>query len=274
MIEKLVFPRTDVGGIEVSRMLCGSNTFFGFSHFTHARDEWLKNHFSVPRIAEVLEKCAEFGIDGTVSGPQPKLYEAMQAVEKAKGAHFKWFCTPNAETLDGLKEGIDWCADHGVEFCMPHCGWTDVRIVRAENRIVDLPEVCEYIRKKGMVPGISTHKPEAMRVCDIAGYDVQCYIQPLNPTGFLCAVETDWQARLIREAKKPVLVIKPLAAGRVEPHVAFPFVYRNIKPADTVAVGFLSALEVEEDVRIAIQELEGIDAGLKLTQSRSKKIVL
>lgn len=274
MAEKLVFPRTSVGGIEVSRMLCGSNPFFGFSHFTHARDEWLKGYFSVARIVEVMEKCSEFGIDGTVSGTKPRLHEAIQTVEKTKGVHFKWFCTPTGETLEELKEGIDWCADHGVEFCMPHPSWTDLRVLRAENRIVDLPEVCEHVRKKGMVPGVSTHRPETIRVCDIAGYDVEVYIQPLNSLGFLCSLETDWVARIIREAKHPVLVTKPLAAGRLQPHVGLPFVYRNVKPADTVAVGFLSPGEVEEDVRIAMQELSGIDAQLKMTESRSKRVVL
>ena len=56
-------PMTSIGGIEVSRIVCGSNTFFGYSHFSGARDRWLKRHFDTPKIVEVLAKCAFIGLD-------------------------------------------------------------------------------------------------------------------------------------------------------------------------------------------------------------------
>ena len=263
-------PMTSIGGIEVSRIVCGSNTFFGFSHFSGARDRWLKRHFDVPKIVEVLAKCAEFGVNCVLSGPEPRMHEAMQELERQTGHHMIWMCTPGAGDST-VEDGVRWCADHGAEMCLPHTSWTDIRLNTAKNRIEDLEPVLEQIRSLGMVPGLSTHRPEVIVVGDSAGYDVETYIQPFNVAGFLCPVETDWVARIIRNTPKPVVCIKPLAAGRVMPEPGLGFVFRNNKPIDTVAIGFLSPEEAEEDIRIALAIMEHEQPQMELTYSRSKR---
>ena len=35
--------------------------------------------------------------------------------------------------------------------------------------------------------------------------------------GFLMQIEVDWMQRMIRNAKKPVMTIKPMAAGQAPP---------------------------------------------------------
>ena len=75
-------PMTSIGGVEVSRVICGSNTFFGYSHFSAARDAWLKRDFDIPKIVEVMAKCAEFGVNCVLSGPDPRMYRAIQELER------------------------------------------------------------------------------------------------------------------------------------------------------------------------------------------------
>ena len=56
------------------------------------------------------------------------------------------------------------------------------------------------------------------------------------------------------------------------PPTGIPFVYRYCKPIDTVCIGMLNSLEVEEDVRIAVASMSGSEPGEPpLTYSRSKK---
>ena len=64
-----------------------------------------------------------------------------------------------------------------------------------------------------MIPGLSTHMPESV-IYDRNGLDVETYIQMYNAAGFMMQVEVDWVMRIIRDAKKPVMTIKPMAAGR------------------------------------------------------------
>ena len=65
------FPMTELGGNAVSRLTIGTNTFHGFSHFSHARSEWLKRHFTPERTYEVLELCAKEGLNLTVAATRP-----------------------------------------------------------------------------------------------------------------------------------------------------------------------------------------------------------
>lgn len=264
------FPMTEIGGINISRMTIGSNTFGGYSHFTSSKDRWLRRYFTVERVVEVLEYCTSQGLNAICSGLEDKIYESLQRQEEKTGRHINWFCTPGGADLAELHEGIEKAAKWGAEFCMPHTSWTDARIVVAQNKILDYDEAAKHIRDLGMRPGLSTHRPEAITVGDSAGHDVEVYIQPYNSIGFLCSVETDWVGAVIRGTSKPVLSIKPLGANRVMPITGLSFVYHTIKPIDTVCIGMLSVEEAEEDIKIARDLLAGIEAETELQYTRSK----
>ena len=264
---------TNIGGIEVSRLMIGSNSFHGFSHFSAARDNWLKKHFTPERILEVMCFCANEGLNVTIAGLNKKYVEIHQQVEKETGVHINYIATPGGNSLAELKLAIDEAADLGCEFCWPHTSWTDARVLVAENRIHEGPEALEYIIKKGMIPGWSTHRPETVAISDSANYPVAGYVQIFNSIGFLCAIETDWQRNVIRNAAKPVVSIKPLGAGRIMPPTGFQYVYSNIKPVDTVAIGLLSVEEAREDIEIARQCIEDTCGGpeVELQYTRSKE---
>jgi len=267
----MALPMTNIGGLEISRLVCGSNTFGGFSHFSAARDKWLRRYFTVERITEVLARCAEHGINAVVSGINPPLDEALKELDKAHGFHMNWVCTPGGPDLKTCLEGIQWCADHHVEICMPHPSYTDPNLHVEEGRIVGAEEICARTRELGMIPGFSTHRPETVTVGDRAGYDIETYIQIYNSIGFLCAVETDWECSVINGTQKPIICIKPLGAGRIMPPTGFLFVYNTIKPIDTVACGFTSSEEVDEDVAIVQQILAGQQVDVELQETRSKQ---
>ena len=153
---------------------------------------------------------------------------------------------------------------------MPHMSYTDNNLVVDEGVIRGVEPLLARIRSLGMLPGLSTHCPETITVSDAAGYDVETYIQPLNSIGFLCQVETDWCANVIRGAKHPCVCIKPLGAGRVMPPTGLAFAYENCKPNDTVVIGMLSIQEAEEDIEIARACIEQREAQIALQVTRSK----
>ena len=83
-----------------------------------------------------------------------------------------------------------------------------------KKAIPRLPDYLAMIRDEGLVPGLSCHMPELVTYSDMNGYDVETYIQIFNCMGFLMQVEVEQVAAIIRNAKKPVMTIKPFAAGR------------------------------------------------------------
>ena len=266
-------PKTKIGDIEISRMIIGSNTFHGFSHFSHAKDNWLKQYFTHDKKYELIEACANLGMNAVLSGTNDEFYEILQEIERNTGHHIVWICTPGGRVAKDLEPGIKWCADHGVEICMPHQMFTDNNMIPAQNRIEGAEEVLALIRSQGMNTGWSTHRPEAIVVSDAAGYDIDAYIQPYNSIGFLCSVETDWVGQVIRRTPKPVICIKPLGAGRIMPPTGLGFVYNSIKPIDTVCIGMMGPQEAEEDARIALSIMEKIEAGVQLQYTRSKQVL-
>ena len=270
------FPTTRIDRLELSRMLIGTNTFFGYSHFSHAKDVWLKQYFTPERIYEVIEACAKQGLNGIVSGAGTRfntgLKPLLDEVERSTGVHVVWIGTPGGSTLEELLEEIRAAADRGVEICMPHQMYTDNMLVPSEERLIGYEEAAQLIRDLGMVPGLSTHRPATITTCDKAGYDVAAYIQPYNAIGFLCPLETDWVERVINGTDKPVIVIKPLGAGRVMPPTGLNFCYSSIKATDTVCVGMLSVEEAEEDINLARSIIAGVEARRDYTYSRSKQV--
>jgi hypothetical protein len=247
----MTFPTTFVEHLEISRLMVGTNWFLGYSHQSAAKSRWIKEYMDLDRIVEVMCVFAREGINSVMGPLTPALQEAIRRVEAETGVHMIWACTPSGEHIDDLLPNIEKAAEMGAEICMPHQHWTDGNLVANEKRLIGLEKATERIRALGMIPGLSTHRPETIRVCDDAGYDVATYIQIYNPIGFLCQVETDWIAKVINGTTKPVMCIKPLAAGRVLPTTGLSFVYHSIKPTDIVCIGTMSTYEAEDDIRIA-----------------------
>ena len=61
---------------------------------------------------------------------------------------------------------------------------------------------------------------------------------------------------IIWNAKKPVMTIKSMAAGRCTPFVGITFNYATLRPCDMVTLGAFSPDEVHEDVEIALAAIE------------------
>jgi hypothetical protein len=137
------------------------------------------------------------------------------------------------------------------------------------NRDIDV--YTKLIRERGMIPGLSTHMPEAVIYADKQNADIETYIQLYNATGFLLQVETDWIMQVIRNAKKPVMTIKPLAAGKLLPPVGLAFVWSTIRDCDMVTIGTTTADEARECIEISLALLEKRIPDVELQKTRSKK---
>jgi hypothetical protein len=136
--------------------------------------------------------------------------------------------------------------------------------------IRDMNKYSEMIRERDMIPGLSTHMPETVRIADRTDADVETYIQIYNATGFLMQVEADWVMRVIREAKRPVMTIKPLAAGQLLPVVGLAFVWNTIRDQDMVTSGTTTPDEAREGIELSLDLLNRRLPDHELHVSRSK----
>jgi len=272
-----VFPRTMVGGVSLPRLLAGTNWFLGYSHTSLAKDKFIKDLQTRERIAAILGVFLEYGID-TVMGPLSQhLEEAVCEAEQQSGQRIVRVYTPafdiapNAAPKDGAEAAFDQCARYNATFCMPHQCVTDALIDRRDGTIRDLDLYTRMIRERGMIPGLSTHMPEAIVYADAMGADVETYIQIYNAAGFLMQVEADWVMRIINQAQKPVMTIKPLAAGKLLPVVGLAFVWNTIRDQDMVTVGTTTPDEAREVIELSLDLLTRRIPENQLQTTRSKK---
>jgi hypothetical protein len=271
------FPRTSVGGMSLPRLLVGTNWFLGWSHTSLAKDNFIKEYQTRERIVAMLRVFLEYGIDAVMGPLSTHLDDAICEVEQRTGNRIIRIYTPAFELNPGAapqeqaEAVFDRCAAMRASFCMPHQSVTDALIDRRAGVIRDLEHYTRMIRARGMIPGLSTHMPEAVIYADKMEADVETYLQLYNSAGFLMQVEADWVMRVIREAKKPVMTIKPLAAGRILPVVGLAFVWNTIRACDMVTIGTTTPEEAREVIQLSLDLLDRRLPENALQETRSKK---
>jgi hypothetical protein len=271
------FPRTMVGGVSLPRLLVGTNWFLGYSHTSQAKDRFINEYQDYRRIADVLEVFLEFGIDAVMGPLSEKLEAGIQEAEQRTGKGAIRILTPSFSIIPGGKAEdqpeavLDRTKALGATFCMPHQSVTDALVDRMHKRIRDMAHYSAMIREREMIPGLSTHMPESVIYADKTGVDVETYIQIYNATGFLMQVEADWIMRVINNAQKPVMTIKPLAAGKLLPVVGLAFVWSTIRDQDMVTIGTTTPDEAREVIEISLQLLERRVPDNELQRTRSKQ---
>lgn len=259
------FPRTKVEDLSVSRMIMGTNWLLGWSHTGQAADKMITNRYpTMESMLPVFEAYLGYGVD-TLMAPVSQNQIMIDAIEYAKektGKNIIIVDTPiiNVDnTAEGRKEAeaaIKKSAAIGSSICLIHHSSAEQLVNKNTATIDRLDDYTKMIRDAGMIPGLSAHMPELVIYSDANEYDVQTYIQIYNCMGFLMQVEVETVASIINHAKKPVMTIKSMAAGRCTPYVGLNFSWNTIRPCDMVTVGAFSADEVHEDVEISLAALE------------------
>jgi len=274
------FPRTRIENLSVSRLIMGTNWWLGYSHTSGAKDKEILRSCTAERVAEMIEAYLDAGID-TMLGPLPlaHLQQAIAIAQDKTGRKVIYLVTPSlnlaadAKADDDNRRVFDACARLGCPVCMPHTSSTDALVDRRARVIRDMDKYCRMIREAGMIPGLSTHMPEAPVYADETGLDVATYTQLYNAVGFLMQIEVDWVHRMIWQCRKPVITIKPLAVNKVLPLVGLAFNWSTIRDQDMVCVGTSTPDEVRECIEISLSILERRTPEVQLQRTRSKASV-
>lgn len=259
------FPRTQVEGLSLSRMIIGSNWMAGWSHRSPAADEMIKDmHSETKTIVPMLEAFLSCGID-TIMAPIAQLPVIAGAIEETKqktGKDIIIVDTPIINVEDstaGRKEAGDIIRKGrklGAKLSLIHHSCAEQLVNKGKQKIERLGDYTAMIRDAGMIPGLSAHMPELIVYSDQNEYDVQTYIQIYNCLGFMMQVEIETVNQIIHTAKKPVMTIKPMAAGRCTPFVGLNFSWATLRDCDMVTVGCFNEREAEEDIEISLAALE------------------
>jgi hypothetical protein len=272
-----------VEGVSLPRMLIGTNWMMGYSHKSASADTYIRqNNKNTQAVADIIEAFLESGVNAIMGciSQEETLQSGIKLAEDRTGKGVVRIDTPliNVEnTAEGRREAekrIKLVKEGGAAFCMPHHSAVEQLVCKHTQTIDRLPDYLKMIRDNDMIPGLSAHMPELIVYSDENEYDVQTYIQIFNCMGFLMQVEIEYIHRVIMDAKKPVMTIKPMAAGRVSPFVGLTFSYAALRDCDMVTVGCMTPQEAREDVEIALAVLERRSPDIEGRGSPSKTSVM
>jgi hypothetical protein len=277
------FPRTTVAGVSLPRLLIGTNWIFGWSHKGNAVDVFIKKQHSMEDATfNIMKSFTQYGVDA-IMGPfssHPDCWDKIKSVQDKLEKKLILIDTPiinmedSAAARSEAEAVIKNSAKIGAKFCLIHHSCCEQLVNKHKKTMDRLPDYTDMIRSAGIIPGLSAHMPEIIQYSDLNGYDVETYIQIFNCLGFLMQVEVESIIRIIHEAKKPVMTIKPMASGRTTPYIGLTFNWNVLRAQDMITVGCINEHEAHEVVEISFAALEKRLPDLEGRSSPSKTSII
>jgi len=249
--------QVSIGNLSFSKVICGTNPFYGRSHFSAARDEEYLGRFSDEAIERTIAKCIGLGVNTVESCGNERIVAILSRLRQATPGPIHFVGSTRIDETSEIKshqDKLSFLIEDRAAICVVHAQFVDRP--RRGDSIRGLAPLIESIHAAGLLAGISTHRVETIELCESQGYGVDTYMFPLNLLGFVYpgyqGNETvQDRARIVRGVAKPFILIKALAAGRIPPDEGIPFVAENSKPNDVVSLGFGTKEEAAESIRLA-----------------------
>ncbi len=265
-----LLPTVKFGKHEITRMIVGSNPFYGYSHFNRILDQTMREWYTQDRRMEVLRQCERLGINTWQVHYNDEPVADIQRY-KAEGGRMNIVLLADFELMknpallpEAAKLGVMGIGHHGNR--------TDERFRAGQKQLVK--DFLKAVRDSGVMVGLSTHNPAVVDTVESEGWDIDYY-----QTCFYRVSRTAEEARaefkeapiaeiymekdpermckMIRQTKKPCLAFKLFGAGRTvnsrqQIENAFRYAFANIKPTDPVIVGMFPRYsdQVRENIDI------------------------
>ena len=266
-------PKAKIGKLDVSRVILGGNLL---THYTHSRDlkyvYSLAAHYNTDeKIMETLAKAEECGIN-TVSMHNPEHpISVLRRYRKERGGKIQWIICPTAPVEPDMikyREHVESLIKDGCEAIYLWGVHADSLV--AQGKIDLVAKAVELPKEFGVPSGVGAHSLEVIKACEAKGVKADFYIKTFHshnyPTapkpeqikepynefpGYWCA-NPEETAKFMKTVNKPWIAFKTMAAGAIQPQVAFR--YSFLHGADFVLAGMFD-YEIAEDVKIANEAL-------------------
>jgi hypothetical protein len=263
-------PRIKFGGVEISRLICGCNPFYGFGHFNRTLDSVMQQYYTAERVCDVLHQCNRFGINAFNYYPGGRGLPDFERF-RAEGGQMHLIAQGIGDPVAQVKALKPLAMYH-------HGGNTDRAYQTGQMETVR--EWCKKVRDLGVLAGVGSHKPEVLALVEEQNWDVDFYagcVYNVSRTteewkkvfsGELvemqgeCYLQSDppRMYKVLRAIRKPCFAYKILAAGRVaNADQAFRTAFESIKPTDGIFVGLFPA--ARDEVRDNAERAHRILAG-------------
>ena len=268
------FQRAQIGKLQVTKLILGGNPIYGHSHFNRLYSQHLRDYHTPERVVTLLRDCTRAGINTWQNSYTARTVNDVLRCREL-GIPFHWFLLGKGDWVSDPSI-IETAAKNKPDGIAPH-GSSSERLHR-EGRLTALRDMLKRIRQTGCLVGLSAHNPAVIEIAEDEAWDVDYYMccayyhnRPRNeveemlgekPMGEVyLRSDRDRMMKIVRNASKPCLVYKVLAAGREVLSSrgiqdAFKYAIDNMKQNDAMIVGMFQEFgdQVSMNARI-VREL-------------------
>jgi len=269
-------PRGKIGTVEISRLICGSNPFYGGAH---SRDliyvgKLLSQYCTQEKIFDTLELCEQSGINTMIEGESLSVRYRKARGGKLQALAMVMLEGEDVETGRTLMEKTRQAMDNGVVGAFIRGAEADRWVQAGKLDLID--KFLALVRKNGLIAGIGAHDRQVPITCQKAGLKPDFHFKTIHHDHYYSALPRDkrrsflvdswgpddhdciWEQypeetiEFMKTVETPWIGFKVLAAGAISPQAGFRYAFGN--GADFLAVGMLDFF-VKENVEIARQVL-------------------
>jgi hypothetical protein len=239
-------PTVRLGGLEVSRLILGSNPFWGYSHKSAALDEEMKRHHTDERIIQILDEAASCGLTAVASPPDVR-WTKLWTRYRDGGGRLKIWISQCHGAPEQMTQEIDRSIKAGAQAVF-------IQGLRVEEqfgkgRFETLRAWIERIKEAGLPAGAAAHWPEVHPELERRGlptdFYYQCFYNASKSNDYSPA-EREKAVATIAGLDKPVIAYKILGAGRLAAAAGFEYAFNHIRRKDGVCVGIYAQNAIDQ----------------------------
>ena len=260
-------PTVQLGKYQITRMIMGSNPFYGYSHSSRNLDQHMKEWGTPENVCAALKEAERNGINTFQTNGNERAITDLR-LARERGVNLQVIALIGDKPEDAVKNLSPIAVSH-------HGEHTDTNF--RQQKMDDVREFTKRARQTGVLVGVSTHKPEVIEYIEERGWDLDFFMGcvynrtrtadeirkllgqlPLPGGELYLEKDPERMFAVMRQTRKTCFAFKILAAGRVagSPEsldTAFKNAYGGIKQKDCVIVGVYQRFknEIEENAQRA-----------------------
>jgi hypothetical protein len=244
-------PMGRLGKYEISRLILGSNPFYGYSHASRGLDQHMREWGTPDNVCGALEEAERNGVTTFQTNGNDRAITDIRR-HRERGGKLQVIALIKEKPEDAVKEMRP--------IAVAHHGENTDALFRQE-RMEEVREFTKRARQTGVLVGVSTHKPEVIEYIEERGWDIDFYMGcvynrtrtveeirkllgqvPLPANELYLEKDPERMFGVMRKTRRTCLAFKILAAGRLAGSAesldgAFQAAYAGIKKQDCVIVG-------------------------------------
>jgi hypothetical protein len=239
-------PTVRLGTLEVTRLILGSNPFWGYSHKSAELDEEMRRHHTDERIIQILDEAADCGLTAVASPPDERWRKLWTRYSENGGRLKIWISQCHGHPEQMLAE-IDRSIKAGAKAIFIQGARVEEQFGRGNFDI--LRTWIEHIKEAGLPAGAAAHWPEIHPELERRKFPTDFYYQCMynaSKSNDYSPAEREKAVATIERLEKPVIAYKILGAGRLTASEGFEYAFNHLKRKDGVCVGIYAQNAIDQ----------------------------